>query len=181
MWYLQHEVVTKDPPKYGISRILRYKVSTKAPEKLLSAGMNFGVRYAYDSQKCTGPGKCTDMYKKYGYFVGCNKFESMYPYPDEQTAYPGGVWYSLPGQGACSGAPTGADECTYSYSWPPDEISLEELAGSAGLAAFWAGPKDQAANARKVQAAADLFKTKYPSSPDLATPACDFNFHEFWR
>lgn len=183
MWYLQHEVVTQTPPKFGIKRILRYKVTTKAPERLFKAGMNFGVRYAYDSQKCTGPGDCAPLYEKYGYFVGCNNFASMYPYPNEKTAYPGGIWYSFPGEGACDGTASGADDCTYSYSWPPEEISLDELAAGASgdSASFWAKPGDEAANAKKVEVAADLFQKKYPRSEDLPTPRCDFDFNSFWH
>jgi len=180
MWYLQHEVVITSPPKFGISRILRYKVQTKAPSRLLDAGMNFGVRYAYDSQKCTGPGDCDTMYKKYGFFVGCNNFASMYPYPNMETHYAGGVWYSFPGEGACEGEPTGASDCTYSYVSPPDEISLEELEGGDSTA-FWAELEDEQANARKVQAAADLFKTKNGNSDDLPEPRCDFSFSNFWQ
>lgn len=90
--------------------------------------MNFGVRYAYDSGVCTGPGKCSPEFGRYGHFVGCNRFESMYPYPNEETYFPGGVWYSFPGNGTkCVGAPTGADTCTYTYSWPPDEVTIDDL------------------------------------------------------
>mmetsp|Transcript_53709 Transcript_53709/g.174674 ORF Transcript_53709/g.174674 Transcript_53709/m.174674 type:complete len:288 (-) Transcript_53709:299-1162(-) len=134
MWYLQHEVMITDPPKFGITRILRYKVQMRAPAGLLKKGMNFGVRYAYDSQKCTGPGKCDDMYDKYGYFVGCNKFESMYPYPSTAMHFAGGIWYSFPTQGACDASPTGAADCTYSYSWPPEDISLAELRAARNIA-----------------------------------------------
>merc|ERR1719436_2406540 len=103
-----------------------------------------GVRYAYDSQKCTGPGDCAKMYAERGYFVGCNNFKSMYPFPTRPTQFPNGIWYSLPGEGACSGEPTGADDCTYSYSWPPEEIELSELAApSGGPAAFWAEPHNE--------------------------------------
>lgn len=180
LWYLQHEVVTETPPKFGIKRILRYKVQTKAPASLLAAGMDFGVRYAYDSQKCTGPGDCTSMYAKYGYFVGCNKFESMYPYPDVETSYPGGVWYSLPGEGACEGPPTGADDCTYSYSWPPEEIALDVLDGG-NSEGFWAEPGDADGSAQRVRTAADLFKALYPDAEDLADPECNFDFGKFWQ
>mmetsp|Transcript_53707 Transcript_53707/g.174666 ORF Transcript_53707/g.174666 Transcript_53707/m.174666 type:complete len:233 (-) Transcript_53707:565-1263(-) len=180
MWYLQHEVMITDPPKFGITRILRYKVQMRAPAGLLKKGMNFGVRYAYDSQKCTGPGKCDDMYEKYGYFVGCNKFESMYPYPSTATHFAGGIWYSFPSQGACDASPTGAADCTYSYSWPPEDISLAELQGSTKYS-FWGDDDDDSANAARVQAAAGLFKQKYPRSEDLDTPPCDFNYNKFWN
>lgn len=179
MWYLQHEVVIQDPPKFGITRILRYKVETKAPARLAAAGMNFGVRYAYDSAKCTGPGACGPQFDKYGYFVGCNAFESLYPYPNEETHFPGGIWYSFPGNGtACTGAPTGADTCTYTYSWPPDEISISELVGGDWQSFFADGDNEQA-NARKVEAAAELFQRKYPQTEQLATPQCDFDIGKF--
>jgi len=182
MWYLQHEVMTQEPPKFGITRVLRYKVSTKAPQRLLDVGVNFGVRFAYDSGECTGPGDCEEMYQRYGYFVGCNNFEAMYPYPTEKTAFPGGIWYSFPGNGTsqCS-SPTGADDCTYSYSWPPEEIRLDELEkANGGHAAFWADADSEAAATRKVQAAAALFQEQYPDSEALATPACDFDYGKFW-
>lgn len=183
MWYFQHEVMIQNPPKFGITRILRYQVQTKAPSQLYAKGMNFGVRYAYDNQVCTGPGDCVAMYRQYGYFVGCNNFASNYPYPDADTAadaeFSGGVWYSLPAEGACSGPPTAAGSCTYSYSWPPEEVSLQELQGSRG-AAFWDDPHNPAANEAKVAAAASAFAAKYPASPQLVTPPCDFQFESFW-
>merc|ERR1711933_490656 len=169
-------------PKFGITRVLRYKVSTKAPQRLLDVGVNFGVRFAYDSGECTGPGDCEEMYRRYGYFVGCNNFEAMYPYPTEKTAFPGGIWYSFPGNGTsqCS-SPTGADDCTYSYSWPPEEIRLDELEkANGGHAAFWADADSEAAATRKVQAAAALFQEQYPDSEALAAPACDFDYGKFW-
>jgi len=180
MWYLQHEVVIQDPPKFGINRLLRYKVEVRAPVALQKKGLSFGVRFAYDSQNCTGPGNCTKEYGRYGNFVGCNNFDSLYPYPDVQSYYPNGTWYSLPGGGACNeGPPTGTSSCTYSYSWPPEELTLEELQGKAG-AGFWADAEDPQANMMKVMVAAALFAVKYPESPDLPTPACDFDFHKFW-
>eukprot|EP00405_Crypthecodinium_cohnii_P015411 CAMPEP_0206462416 /NCGR_PEP_ID=MMETSP0324_2-20121206/25971_1 /ASSEMBLY_ACC=CAM_ASM_000836 /TAXON_ID=2866 /ORGANISM="Crypthecodinium cohnii, Strain Seligo" /LENGTH=457 /DNA_ID=CAMNT_0053934579 /DNA_START=272 /DNA_END=1649 /DNA_ORIENTATION=- len=180
IWYLQHEVVITDPPKFGIYRILRYKVQTRAPANLLQSGMNFGVRYAYDSQDCTGPGSCHDMYQKYGHFVGCNNFDSGYPYPTEPTHFQGGIWYSIPSQGTCNGPPTGAFDCTFSYDWPPAEITLDELQGQAGRS-FWDNPDDAGANERKVQAAKRLFQQKYPDTQDLPDPPCDFNYDRFWR
>mmetsp|Transcript_62498 Transcript_62498/g.179732 ORF Transcript_62498/g.179732 Transcript_62498/m.179732 type:complete len:184 (+) Transcript_62498:189-740(+) len=183
MWYLQHEVVIEDPPKFGISRVLRYKVTTKAPQRLLDKGMNFGVRYAYDSGVCTGPGECYPEFSRYGYFVGCNKFESMYPYPTEETAFPGGIWYSFPGNGTRCDAdaeePTGSDICTYNYSWPPDEVSIDELVGE-DWEEFFADGEDEEANTKKVEALAALFKEKYPDTEDLEDPDCDFSFGKFW-
>jgi len=182
MWYLQHEVMIQDPPKFGITRILRYKVSTKAPQRLLDVGMNFGVRYAYDSGNCTGPGDCEEQYRQYGHFVGCNNFQAMYPYPDEKTSFPGGVWFSFPGNGTCPGSsPTGADDCTYSYSWPPEEIRLDELEeANGGHERFWAEADSEKHAAWMVTAAASFFEKQYPDSEELETPRCDFDYGKFW-
>jgi len=182
MWYLQHEVMIEDPPKFGITRILRYKVSTKAPQRLLDVGMNFGVRYAYDSGNCTGPGDCEEQYRQYGHFVGCNNFQALYPYPDEKTSFPGGVWFSFPGNGTCPGSsPTGADDCTYSYSWPPEEISLDELEeANGGHERFWAEADSEKHAAWMVTAAASFFEKQYPDSEELETPRCDFDYGKFW-
>jgi len=97
MWYLHNEVVWHSPRKFNIAKILRLKVRVRAPQPLYDKGMNFGVRYAYDSGQCTGPFDCQKQYGKYGYFVGCNRFEDVFPFPDYKTYYEGAIWYSLPG------------------------------------------------------------------------------------
>merc|ERR1719333_485124 len=120
MWYLHNEVVSNSPRKYDITRIIRMKVSTTAPDGLAARGMDFGVRFAYDSQKCTGAGpwngegSCDPYYTKYGNFVGCNTL-GRYPFPMASQGFPvfysGAKWYSLPGEGACECdgcSPTGA-------------------------------------------------------------------------
>merc|ERR1712048_737231 len=122
LWYLQNEVVSRCDSgrgngefgyrRFKITRILRYKVMTKAPEPLFKKGMNFGVRVAYDFGKNTGawhPSKDKlESYEKYGYHVGCNILGAG-PYPqcpepkDHAEGYcpieyPNAVWYSLPGK-----------------------------------------------------------------------------------
>jgi len=59
---------------------------------------------------------------------------------------------------------------------------LAELKGSTKHS-FWGEADDDAdsANAARVQAAADLFKQKFPKSEDLDTPPCDFNYNKFWN
>merc|ERR1712194_494987 len=82
MWYLQHEVVSGaygPGNKFGISRILRYTVKTKATQPLIAKSINFGVRVAFDSGNCTGP-RCEFSWSHYGYNVGCN-YLGDYPYP----------------------------------------------------------------------------------------------------
>eukprot|EP00913_Durusdinium_trenchii_P026563 g24921.t1 len=101
MWYLHNEIVGRSDwgykRKFDITRILRYKVQTRATQPLLDRGMNFGVRFAFDSGQCTGPFSCDEAWQNYGYFVGCNKLQTGFPFPDFKVAYDG-VWYSLPGK-----------------------------------------------------------------------------------
>mmetsp|Transcript_96176 Transcript_96176/g.242328 ORF Transcript_96176/g.242328 Transcript_96176/m.242328 type:complete len:428 (-) Transcript_96176:397-1680(-) len=159
MWYLHNEIVScaygescESERRFGISRITRWKVQTRAPQPLFEAGMNFGIRYAFDNGKCSGPWDCNDQWAKYGFFVGCNNFSSKFPYPTQPVFY-SGVWYSLPGScpeqhweqnvgcredqpgGLCKGKPTGTGTCTYSYE-NAGEISLDELEGIDDYAEF---------------------------------------------
>mmetsp|Transcript_50022 Transcript_50022/g.126083 ORF Transcript_50022/g.126083 Transcript_50022/m.126083 type:complete len:478 (-) Transcript_50022:97-1530(-) len=199
MWYLQNEVVSGaygTTDKFGITRILRLKVQMRATQPLLDKGMHFGVRVAFDSGKCTGPG-CEFDWSTYGYNVGCNNFGSYYPFPKDDTHYGGGIWYSLPGKcasmdylskdsqcnaqepgGKCAGTPTGMGNCTWNYE-PAGELRLEELYGSSSKEEFWANPSDDSANQRKVQAARDLFEAKY--GKDSPVPECDFDKAKFFR
>jgi hypothetical protein len=143
---------------------------------------------------------CQHSWAKYGYFVGCN-YLGDWPYPKFDTYYNHSIWYSLPGKcpsavfskttprceldepgGACSGTPTGAGNCTYSYE-VDGEISLRELQGKLGYS-FWSEPVNATWNAWRVAQAAFLFQSKYPSSPsdeEMAAPACNFNHNEFYR
>lgn len=157
MWYLHNEVVIFTPRKFGISRIMRFKVQYRTPEPLWRQHIHFGTRYAFDSGKCTGPGKCEEDYARYGYFVGCNK---VYNWPTPQFAdaryYPDAAWYAFPGPcaskpfkehdekcirdfpgGACAGTPTGRGDCTYSYQ-PAGEVSVDELVGIKNYTEFMA-------------------------------------------
>mmetsp|Transcript_20147 Transcript_20147/g.51480 ORF Transcript_20147/g.51480 Transcript_20147/m.51480 type:complete len:592 (+) Transcript_20147:93-1868(+) len=58
LWYLHHEVVVQYPRKFGITKIHRFKVKYRPTEPLVKKGMNFGVRFAFDSASCTGPFVC---------------------------------------------------------------------------------------------------------------------------
>uniref|UniRef100_A0A7S0A5H6 Uncharacterized protein n=1 Tax=Pyrodinium bahamense TaxID=73915 RepID=A0A7S0A5H6_9DINO len=155
MWYLHNEVVVVTPRKFGITRIVRYKLQTKAPQPLLDAGMNFGVRYAFDSGRCTGPWNCQEQFNKYGFFVGCN-YVSDFPTVGwrKENRYPDAIWYSLPGPcstrqyaqhdetcvtgnpgGSCSGDLTGRGDCTYTATMA-GEIRIDELEGISDYNAF---------------------------------------------
>mmetsp|Transcript_2320 Transcript_2320/g.5776 ORF Transcript_2320/g.5776 Transcript_2320/m.5776 type:complete len:422 (-) Transcript_2320:118-1383(-) len=159
MWYVHNEVVSciyqdcDQVRRYGIDRIRRYKVQTRATEKLWKAGLNFGIRYAFDLGQCTGPWVCNDQFNKYGYFVGCNNLSSMFPFPNWPVYY-SGAWYSLPGAcsemqykgstldcqadqpgGLCTGTPTGQGNCTYSVE-DAGEVLLNDLENITNYEAF---------------------------------------------
>lgn len=157
MWYLHNEVVWTTPRKFGITRIMRIKVSTRAPQPLYSKGMNFGVRYAFDSGQCTGPWSCAEKFREYGYFVGCN---NVGDFPTAKwkadNYYQDAIWYSLPGPcsektfsshdpacmanspgGACAGPPTGRGDCTYNYE-EAGEVRIDDLEGISNYASFTA-------------------------------------------
>lgn len=147
LWYLHNEVVSNTPRKFGATKILRYKVHTRAPTPLHKIGMNFGLRYAYDYGMCSGPYDCQDQFEKYGYFVGCNHVDQYPTYKwNGKSKYPEATWYSLPGPcgsktfnnrnalckalepgGHCA-YPTGQGNCTYSYE-PAGFIYINQLVG----------------------------------------------------
>ncbi|CAE8610519.1 unnamed protein product, partial [Polarella glacialis] len=173
---------------FGMSRVLRYKVHTRATQPLIDKGMNFGVRYAYDMGKCTGPGKYLDHWESYGMVVGCNALGS-YPFPNyteyKLFPYPGAVWYSLPGNcgsmewnqadADCRAeqvTPTGAGNCTYSYE-AAGEISLGELDSQQGdnRDNFWR----EADGKSCLTCTSCLREERYPGDlkdTDLQTPPC---------
>lgn len=43
------------------------RIQTKATQPLWDLGMNFGVRFAYDSAQCEGPWSCDLNYQRFGY------------------------------------------------------------------------------------------------------------------
>lgn len=226
MWYIHNEVVScvyndcQQVRRFGIDRIRRYKVSYRATQPLLDAGMHFGIRYAFDSGVCTGPWVCETQFAKYGYFVGCNKLTSGFPFPTWPVFYDG-IWYSLPGScasqkymdqsmecradqpgGFCEGTPNGTGTCTY-HTEDAGYIFLDELVNLTNYTAFkeaggeefnqtldvginmtfWNHMNDTEANAKRVEAANDLFKKKYPNMPhddDLRAPPCDFDKEKFF-
>jgi len=195
MWYLHNEVVPYKPRKFGIERIVRMKVQTTSTKALSKNGLNFGVRFAYDSGMCTGAGpingnsSCRDLYARLGHFVGCN-YLGDYPFPMASKGFPsfydGGTWYSLPKEGACVGVPTGEDDCTYfaeeagsvdigdlydmgskyrNWYANPDSREYVEDIDTGIGSDFWKGKTDMEANRKRVKRAFDLFDEKYPDMP----------------
>eukprot|EP00928_Gymnodinium_smaydae_P075596 TRINITY_DN58602_c0_g1_i1.p1 TRINITY_DN58602_c0_g1~~TRINITY_DN58602_c0_g1_i1.p1 ORF type:complete len:439 (+),score=61.38 TRINITY_DN58602_c0_g1_i1:54-1319(+) len=115
MWYLHDEVILNCPRngqrKFGITRIRRLKITTRATTPLWNKGMNFGLKCSFDSGECTGPhadhveGRGTGWhamhdYNKYGFYVGCNNL-GEWPHSEmvfqRARKYPNAIWYSLPG------------------------------------------------------------------------------------
>lgn len=198
LWYLQNEVeVTPWAPKFWINKIERYTFRYRPSQPLANLGMHFGVRYSFDSGLCTGPFDCNAQFKKYGYFLGCN-YLGHWPFPEFKTGYPTGIWYSIPGEcpsrkfnshgngcqnsepgGFCSGIPTGRGDCMFSFE-KSGEIMISELEGSKGHG-FWNNVYDDRACAARVAAAEELFRKKYPSSPNYPTPPCDFVRERFYN
>lgn len=198
MWYLQNEVVSGaygPGIKFGITRLRRVKISTKATQPLLNKGMNFGVRVAFDFGNCTGP-DCSFSWSNYGYNVGCNKL-GEFPFPQFDTHYPNPIWYSFPGScpshtysdkspdckqqepgGRCVGLPTGSGTCTYSYE-EAGYIPLNDLYANTTPEDFWSNPEDDDSNLRRLQVAQELFEKKFGS--DLPTPVCDFSYGKFYH
>merc|ERR1719277_2164823 len=193
MWYLANEVQPRCPKRYGITRIKRLLVRTRATPELYLHGMNYGVRYSYDAGKCTGSntrnlGPCSDTWNRFGYVPGCNKFADKYPYPLVDTLYPDGIWYDLPLEGKCE-KPTGAWNCTWSAE-EAGEIRLDELESNVpgygyccngNCTGFWQGVFIRSACDRRVQQAADMFRLKFPEMPDRPLASCDFNRKQFWN
>lgn len=152
LWYLHNEIVSHCPRKFEITRLLRYKVMAKATQPLYDLGMNFGVRYAFDSGRCTGPWDCDcDSWRRFGYIVGCNDLtRDRFPFPTWTVEYPNAIWYSVPGKcpsqtymnkgercfarepgGICDGPPTGKGDCTISIE-PAGDIRIDDVVGIRG-------------------------------------------------
>lgn len=116
LWYLHNEIVpycsSDSHRKFGISRILRYKITMRATLRMQQNNMTFGDRTAYDSGKNTGgwygPGTQQQAYENYGYVVGCNILgDGPFPLCPSKAGTlehfcpisygPDAAWYSLPG------------------------------------------------------------------------------------
>ncbi|CAK9086546.1 unnamed protein product [Durusdinium trenchii] len=183
MWYLEHEVVFAQCPRhYNITRILRYKVSMKTPEKF---NHNFSQFWAYDKGMCTSPA-CGGDYAQHGFNVGC-QYEVV-------SVYPGAVWYSLPGEcpttplvakgkhckhlmpgGRCD-RPTGEKNCTWSAQ-KAGAIEISELEGiynwtdfckqhgNEYILPFWDGRGDAVHMKKRLRKVLELFHSKYPDEP----------------
>jgi hypothetical protein len=204
LWYLHNEVIVERPRKFGITRMRRYKVQVAGTQALARLNMTFGVRFAYDTQKCTGAGpwaseeECDKQFEKYGHFVGCNSLGS-YPFPTAAKGYPchypDAVWYSLSKGGLCEGTPTGEENCTYSFEESGD-IAIDEFVGIENYASLGPGWKEYDVNQdhgfgftwwdhkyddwacrQRWESVREFWSRRYPDTPtdeDLPAPSCDF-------
>eukprot|EP00913_Durusdinium_trenchii_P019094 g17944.t1 len=122
MWYLEHEVVFAQCPRhYNITRILRYKVSMKTPEKF---NHNFSQFWAYDKGMCTSPA-CGGDYAQHGFNVGC-QYEVCLSWRSLVFSAWGVPYHTFGGQG-CD-RPTGEKNCTWSAQ-KAGAIEISELEG----------------------------------------------------
>jgi len=136
MWYLHSEVVGHCPRKFGIVRILRYKITMKPTPELERTGHPFAHLCHFDSGACTGPQQSLDEYQKYGYVVGCDRPNHHH------AAYRQATWYSFPGDcpsktfqqkascqekgGLCKQGEPWSKTCTWRREYA-GEITLDEL------------------------------------------------------
>jgi len=111
------------------------------------------------------------------------------PYYDKGTS----CSYTAPG-GYCPGVtPNGNGTCTWNYE-PAGQIDIDELVGyPSGKKEYdpetdrgtgccwWDGLNMTAKNEERIRQAEELFAMKYPGTPSLSEPSCDFNFRRFYN
>lgn len=165
LWYLHNEMVgdcshngTIGQRRWGVTRIRRFKVSTRAPRPLYARGMNFGKFCAFSSGECTGPfrkgrdgagngANSKPEWDEFGFYVGCTNLGD-YPFDVFRSGrrYPNATWYSFPGAcpisqydnrteqcikampGGLCDWATGQGDCTY-HVRAAGEINIDELVG----------------------------------------------------
>lgn len=165
LWYLHNEMVqdcrydgVPGARRWNSTRILRAKMSMKAPQPLADRGMNFGHYCSFNSGECTGPHQhgydglgtgenSKPEWENFGFHVGCTVLGD-YPYEAYESGkrYPNPVWYSLPGPcptrrfaeqtaqcaaevpGGLCDKVTGQGNCTFSVE-EAGEVDIDELVG----------------------------------------------------
>jgi len=201
--YMHDEVVFSCPRKFQITRVLRFKITVHATSALPN---NFGPFVAFDQGRCTVPncpnlwarygyvvgcqpqGTSVAHYPNGVWFSvpgSCPSQEFWKKSPECKQREPGGH---------CNN-PDGSRDCTW-HAEAAGEISVDELGGINNYNArcsegfreydistdrgvgtdFWNGKRDPVSCARRESRLRQLFETKYPLSPKLLDPPCDW-----WR
>jgi len=157
LWFLHNQVVTSCPRKENINRIVRYVVTMRNPATLFEGNLHFQFGQYTDFQegKCMfNNSNCSDLWKKYGYAVGCQPLDTL---GVDLPNYPGSpVWYSVPGPcpaaamdwagakpfgcwtdepGGICASPDGTKNCTWKAEYA-GEIRVDELSGVTDPAGF---------------------------------------------
>lgn len=136
MWYLHDEVIRDcwfngqaGKRRFDITRIRRFKITTKATQPLYELGMNYGLKGSFDSGEHTGPHKdrvegpgtgwhSLWQWDRYGFHVGCDNL-GQWPHNEHvfQSGwrYPNAVWYSLPGSCPTMNYRQADDGCKVSF------------------------------------------------------------------
>jgi len=143
MYYLNHEIVsTSCPRNRNITRVVRFKVTMRAPLALYNSGPghpNWLIFQAFDVGGTIGQ----EDRRKWGWAPGCMTVTGD---KGGDYRYKDGIWYSFPGRcpsrqlghkddhckraepgGKCR-SPTGEFDCTWNLE-PAGEITIEELTG----------------------------------------------------
>jgi len=72
---LHNEVIPSVPRKFGVTRILRFKVTMQNTWEFYNMfPKQFGPFVAFDSGRCTAP-HCNSLWEKYGFVVGCQNLD----------------------------------------------------------------------------------------------------------
>lgn len=154
LYYLNHEVVSASCPRhYGITRIVRLKVTMRPTLEVYNSGSLhplFVGFVTFDFGACSGPDGCSETWGRYGFNPGCQPTTWS---DSGDFRYPHGVWYSFPGtcpsrkigwkDGECRKRepggrcplPTGEHNCTWSLE-PAGEVRLDELTGIKNYTEF---------------------------------------------
>ncbi|CAE7680253.1 unnamed protein product [Symbiodinium sp. CCMP2592] len=126
MWYLHSEVVGHCPRKFGIVRILRYKITMKPTPELERTGHPFAHLCHFDSGACTGPQQSLDEYQK---SLGMDLLSAV---TDRITTTlltdrpPGTAFLAIEKGGLCKQGEPWSKTCTWRREYA-GEISLDEL------------------------------------------------------
>jgi len=204
MWYLHNEVVGHCPRKFGITRMLRYKITMKPTHEIEHSGKNYAPLCHFDRGACTGPLPVLRAYKKYGFVVGCDR-------PNfHRAAYHQATWYSFPGNcpskaigrksgcheagGLCKPGEAWSRTCTWRKEYA-GEITLDDMTHNHHFdrrckhgfyeydehkdrgqgTNFWHSRSNPRVCDRRLSWVKKLFKKKYPHYPHLReAPQCPF-------